>query len=279
MDFQDSVRHRRMVRQFTAQPVPRRSLDRILANAVRGPSAGFCQGQAFLVLSGDDLPRFWAIAGEATRPAVHAPPVIIIPLFCQRIYIDEYVRRDPSWADPSRWPMPWWHLDTAMAALLILLTVGGRRPGGGLLRDRGPRNPGPANRVRNPRRQPAHRRHRDRARRRNRTGQPRRPAPTPRRDDPLRPVVTRPGLRSGDGPPSVRARPSGLKRDCDRRTTSTGEWCLVSAHAKSRLTAETCGHSGQRTRARAEPARTGRASSPAQCGRSQAGPEQDRAHP
>ena len=31
------------------------------------------------------------------------------------------------------------------------------------------------------------------------------------------------GLRSGDGPLSVRVRPSSLKRNCDRRTTSTGE--------------------------------------------------------
>ncbi len=30
-------------------------------------------------------------------------------------------------------------------------------------------------------------------------------------------------LRSGDGPLSVRVRPSSLKRNCDRRTTSTGE--------------------------------------------------------
>ena len=46
------------------------------------------------------------------------------------------------------------------------------------------------------------------------------------------------GLRSGDGPLSVRVRPSSLKRDCDRRTTSTGERCLVNVHAKSRLTLE-----------------------------------------
>jgi hypothetical protein len=30
-------------------------------------------------------------------------------------------------------------------------------------------------------------------------------------------------LRSGDGPLSVRVRPSSLKRDCDRRATSTGK--------------------------------------------------------
>jgi nitroreductase len=102
MDFQGVLRRRRMVRQFTADPVPQHSLDRILANAVRGPSAGFCQGQAFLVLTGDDLPRFWAYAGEATRLSVHAAPLIIVPLSCKRIYIDEYVQRDPSWADESR---------------------------------------------------------------------------------------------------------------------------------------------------------------------------------
>jgi len=59
------------------------------------------------------------------------------------------------------------------------------------------------------------------------------------------------GLRSGDGPLSVRACPSSIKRDCDRGTTSTGGKCLVNVHAKSRLTLETlCGHSGQQTRAR-----------------------------
>jgi hypothetical protein len=46
------------------------------------------------------------------------------------------------------------------------------------------------------------------------------------------------GLRPGDGPLSVRVRPSSLKRDCDRRATSTGEKCLVNVHVKSRLTLE-----------------------------------------
>jgi hypothetical protein len=40
------------------------------------------------------------------------------------------------------------------------------------------------------------------------------------------------------GPLSVRARPSSLKRDCDRRTTSTGETCLVNVYATSRLIPE-----------------------------------------
>ena len=65
------------------------------------------------------------------------------------------------------------------------------------------------------------------------------------------------GLRSGDGPLSVRARPSSLMDDCGRRTTSAGGRCLVNVHAKSCLTLEPlCGHSGQKPRARREPART-----------------------
>src|SRR3974377_647470 len=46
----------------------------------------------------------------------------------------------------------------------------------------------------------------------------------------------RDGLMSGDGPGRVRGRPSSLQRDCDRRTASTGQWCLLNVHAKSRWT-------------------------------------------
>ena len=63
------------------------------------------------------------------------------------------------------------------------------------------------------------------------------------------------GLRSGDGPLSIRVRPSSLKHDCDRRTTSTGERCLVNVHAKSRLTLEPTDTPGKQIRVRQEPAR------------------------
>ncbi len=45
-------------------------------------------------------------------------------------------------------------------------------------------------------------------------------------------------LGSGDGPQSVRVRPTSLKHGCTRRATSTGEKCLVNVHAKSRLILE-----------------------------------------
>ena len=114
-----------MVRDFTAEPVSSSSLDRILSNAVRGPSAGFSQGQAFLVLSGEDLERFWEVAGNATLPSVTTAPLIVVPLSSKRVYLDRYAQPDKGWTDrdEARWPVPFWHIDTGMATLLILQTV------------------------------------------------------------------------------------------------------------------------------------------------------------
>ena len=115
-----------MVRRFTDEPVSAESLDRILRNAVRGPSAGFSQGQAFLVLTDpEDLKRFWTVAGAAAAESVAAAPLVIVPMSCKRVYLDRYALPDKGWIDrdEKRWPVPFWHIDTGMAALLILLTV------------------------------------------------------------------------------------------------------------------------------------------------------------
>jgi nitroreductase len=124
VEFQDVVRKRRMVRRFHPdRPVPRESLDRILHNATKGPSAGFSQGQAFLVLEGDDLAKFWAL-----RPmdnGVSTAPLVIVPFSVKSVYLDRYAEPDKGWTDrdEARWPVPFWHIDTGMATLLILQTV------------------------------------------------------------------------------------------------------------------------------------------------------------
>lgn len=125
MEFQDVVRRRHMVRCFPEEPVSEASVGRILHNAVRGPSAGFSQGQAFLVLSGEELAEFWRIAGEAVSSAVQSAPLVIIPLSCKDMYLDRYARPDKGWTDrdEGRWPVPFWHIDTGMAVLLILQTA------------------------------------------------------------------------------------------------------------------------------------------------------------
>jgi nitroreductase len=125
MEFQEVVLRRHMVRTFTSEPVPPEVLGRILGNAVRGPSAGFSQGQAFLVVTGEDLAKFWAVAGEAIGPSAQTAPLVIVPMSCKRVYLDRYAEPDKGWTDrdEARWPVPFWHIDTGMAALLILLTT------------------------------------------------------------------------------------------------------------------------------------------------------------
>jgi nitroreductase len=126
MEFQEVVRRRRMVRTFTGEPVPPAALDRILGNAVRGPSAGFSQGQAFLVLTeAADREQFWAVAGAAVAPSASTAPLVIVPMSCKQVYLDRYAQPDKGWTDrdEARWPVPFWHIDTGMAALLILQTV------------------------------------------------------------------------------------------------------------------------------------------------------------
>jgi nitroreductase len=52
-------------------------------------------------------------------------PVVIVPCSSKAAYLDRYAEPDKGWPDrdESRWPMPYWHMDTAMASLLILQTA------------------------------------------------------------------------------------------------------------------------------------------------------------
>jgi nitroreductase len=120
-----------MVRNYDPdRPVPAEVLDEVLRHATHAPSAGFSQGWAFLVLDQPaDVTRFW----EATTPGgpsgwlagMRKAPVIIVPLANKSHYLDRYAEPDKGWTDrdESRWPVPYWHIDTGMAALLMLLTT------------------------------------------------------------------------------------------------------------------------------------------------------------
>jgi nitroreductase len=137
MEFQEVVRRRRMVRRYDPdRPVAPEVLDRMLANAVHAPSAGFSQGWAFLVLDRpDDVARFWAAttpegADGAAEPSgwlrgMRTAPVVVVPLSHKDAYLDRYALPDKGWTDrdESRWPVPYWHVDTGMASLLILQTA------------------------------------------------------------------------------------------------------------------------------------------------------------
>jgi nitroreductase len=128
MDFQDVVRRRRMVRAFEERPLPSDIVARVLANALRAPSAGFSQGWAFLALEGKaETSTFWTTIahGETRHTAVYNAPLIVVCLSHKDAYLDRYARPDKGWTDrdEARWPAPYWDIDTGFAALLMLLTA------------------------------------------------------------------------------------------------------------------------------------------------------------
>ena len=131
MEFQEVVRKRRMVRSFERRALPPAVVERILRNAQRAPSAGYSQGWAFLVLDGyDETARYWDAVGPADRAAAPWPelfnaPLLVVCLAHKAAYLERYAEPDKGWTDRDerRWPVPYWDIDTGMAALLMLLTA------------------------------------------------------------------------------------------------------------------------------------------------------------
>jgi len=132
MEFQDVVRQRKMVRNYSTDPVDPAIIDLALRNATRAPNAGFSQGWAFLVLdTPEDVRRYWAATAEnIDEPdewltGMMKAPVVILPCSSKAAYLRRYAEPDKGWTDldEARWPKPFWDMDTAMAALLILQTA------------------------------------------------------------------------------------------------------------------------------------------------------------
>jgi len=122
-----------MVRNFDEREVPPEALERLLASATRAPSAGFTQGWDLLVLEGpDQIGRFWTSSapsdgGRARSgwPGVLRAPLLIVPLSSEAAYRDRYSETDKSSSGLGAgvWPVPYWHVDAAFAALLVLLAA------------------------------------------------------------------------------------------------------------------------------------------------------------
>jgi nitroreductase len=130
--FQDVVRKRKMVRSFEDRPIPHDFVERVIANAQKAPSAGFSQGWGFLVLEGkEETARYWDALWPAERrndwgwPDLFNAPLLIVCLSNKMQYLRRYSEADKGWTDMDerRWPVPYWDIDTGMAALLILLTA------------------------------------------------------------------------------------------------------------------------------------------------------------
>lgn len=131
MELQDAIAKRRMVRSYTDEPVDPDALRRILDLARRNPSAGFSQGQRFVVVTDADTRREIAQLGSEDEyvakgftPWMSAAPVHVIPCADERAYHDRYNEPDKLGEDGEiDWPVPYWHVDTGASLMLLLLAV------------------------------------------------------------------------------------------------------------------------------------------------------------
>ncbi len=119
MEFEKVVRKRQMIRAFKPDPVPEKSLTRVLDLAQHYPSAGFSQGVAFVVIT---EPKRVAKIRELNMLRGNAP-LLIVPCVSEKLYHDRYHEPDKIQADGTEieWPVPYWHFDVGCASLLILL--------------------------------------------------------------------------------------------------------------------------------------------------------------
>ncbi|MEM7094391.1 MAG: nitroreductase family protein [Actinomycetota bacterium] len=129
-DFGELVRARRMVRNFRPELVPRELLDELLALALRAPSAGNTWGTHFVVLEGADVAAYWDVSLPSDKrddfpwPGLLHAPVLVLPCGDADAYVARYAERDKArtglGAGREAWPIPYWHVDTAMATMTLL---------------------------------------------------------------------------------------------------------------------------------------------------------------
>jgi nitroreductase len=132
MDFSEVIRKRRMVRNFTDEPVPDDVIERIVAAGQRAPSAGFSQGVVYVVVT-DPATRkaIGEIAGEdgyvqgGFDRFISGAPVQIVICTSERVYHERYNEPDkkPEGEDEIDWPIPYWHTDAGASMMAVLLAA------------------------------------------------------------------------------------------------------------------------------------------------------------
>ncbi len=132
MEFREALRRRRMVRNYRPDPVDPAAVDRIVEAGVRAPSAGFSQGQSFVVVTDPERRREIArLAGEdgyvgaGFDPWISRAPVHVVVCVSEAAYHRRY--REPDKTDDAGdeidWPIPFWWVDAGASMMAILLAA------------------------------------------------------------------------------------------------------------------------------------------------------------
>ena len=131
MELRDILKRRRMVRSYRPDPIPRETVERIVATVRRAPSGGFSQGHRLVVVTDaavrGELAR---LAGEEEYVAaggqawISTAPVHVFVGTREESYHERYRRPDKLRdGEEIGWPAPYWYVDAGAAFLLLQLAA------------------------------------------------------------------------------------------------------------------------------------------------------------
>lgn len=132
MEFRDVILKRRMVRNFADRNVQPAVIDRILDLTRHAPSAGFTQGQSFIVVTSPEKKQAIAVTCEEEEyvkrgfaPFISNAPVLLVPCTSESAYHRRYQEADKVNEDGTEivWPVPYWFMDIGCTVMIALLSA------------------------------------------------------------------------------------------------------------------------------------------------------------
>lgn len=132
MELKETILKRRMVRNFADKPIDPETIERIVQLTRHAPSAGFTQGQSFIVVTKPELKK--AIADTCQEEEyvkggfdafISKAPVLLIPCTSEMAYHRRYQQPDKvdKEGNEIEWPVPYWFMDIGCAVMIALLAA------------------------------------------------------------------------------------------------------------------------------------------------------------
>jgi nitroreductase len=132
MEFSAVLARRRMVRNYTGDPIEVDRLDRIATAALRAPSAGNSQAIGVVVVTDPVLRAEIARIADEPKyveagfdPWISKAPAHIVISVSEQVYRDRYSEPDKLKEDGSQieWPVPYWWVDAGASMMAVLLAT------------------------------------------------------------------------------------------------------------------------------------------------------------
>jgi nitroreductase len=132
MDFGEVLRRRKAVRNYSEEPIPRETLERIVERGKRIPSGGYSQGLRLVVVTDRATRhRIAELADEQEyvamgfEPWISRAPAHVVIGTREEDYHERYRQPDKLQEDGTEihWPVPYWHVDAGASMMLLMLAA------------------------------------------------------------------------------------------------------------------------------------------------------------